>query len=125
METYIDDHESRKKLYQHYRRVINKEIPVHLGKIRNSNVHATDDNWSRGVTAEQNWEPAVALGQTPRIAHDMLFYPQQGRKFKDGEYAHFVEVAEIILSDIGKVLHDLEQDLKANHNLKYPMISGQ
>ncbi len=118
VETYINDHKPRKKLYQRYRRVINKEMPEHLGRIRNSNVHATDDNWSRGVTTEQNWEPAVALGQTPRIAYDVLFYPLQGSKFKGGEYTHFVDAAEIILNDIGNILYALEQDLKAKYNLK-------
>ncbi len=120
-ETYTIKRRSSSILFKRYRRIIDREIADYLGRIRISNVHATDDNWSRSVTAEQNWEPAVALGQTPRIAHDVLLYPQQGREFKTGKYANFLNAAEMILNGIGGVLLTFEQDLMNNYDLKYPM----
>ena len=55
----------------------------------------------------------------------MLLYPQQGREFKSGKYANFVNAAEMILNGIGGVLLTFEQDLMANYKLKYPMTCGQ
>ena len=118
---FLDDQASIYILRRRYKQAIEQKTPKFLHKVRNSYLHATEKYWSRKITEEENWEPAVAIGQTPRTALDKLLYPQQGSRFKSGKYTHFMDAAEIFLNDIGKVLHDLEQDLKANYKLKYPM----
>ena len=124
-EVYLSHYRSIRKLCERYKQAINQEMPDFLNEIRNNFVHPTKQNWAKTVTEEHNWEPSVVIGQTTRIPLNMLLYPQQGNLFRSGKYAHFVDAAEMILNDIGKILHDLEQDLMANCKLKYRMSSGR
>ncbi len=124
-EVYLSHYRSIRKLCEHYKQAINQEMPAFLNEIRNNFAHPTKQSWAKTVTEEHNWEPSVVIGQTPRLAHDMLFYPQQGSPFRSGKYAHFVDAAEMILNDIGEILHDLEQDQMASYKFKYRMSSGR
>ena len=124
-EVYLSHCRSIRKLCEHYKQAINQEMPAFLNEIRNNFAHPTKQSWAKTVTEEQNWEPSVVFGQTPRLAHDMLFYPQQGSLFKSGKYPHYVDAAEIIPNGIGKILQVLEQDLMTNYKLKYRMSSGR
>ncbi len=124
-EVYRADRKSIGKLIMRYKQAMNQQKPDILDEIRNSYVHATKQSWAKKVTEEQNWEPAVVIGQTLRIALEAQLYPRQGSRFKSGDYTHFVDAADIFLNDIGKVLGDFEQDLIANHKLKYRMDGGE
>ena len=119
--TYLGDHKSTRKICKRYQRAINQQIPDSLRELRNSFVHPTNMNWTKKVTAERNWEHAVVICQTPQIALGELLYPQLGRPFKSGDYGRFVNTAEMFLNDLGNILYALEQDLKANYNLKCPI----
>ncbi len=124
-EVYLSNRRSIEQLAVRYRQAINQETPDFLNEIRNSYVHARKQNWAGKVTAEHSWEPAVVIGQTPRIALEALLYPQLGSQFKSGKYAYFADAAEIILEGFGTILHNFEDDLIANYKLKYPMSSAQ
>ena len=70
---------------------------------------------AKALTEEGLWEGHVSTGKSPKFFLDESIYPLTGHEVMSGKYDGLVCFTETKIDDLGKTLHELEQDIAA-HN---------
>ena len=119
-QVYLAEGSSRNKVVKHFREHI-KPFIEELKELRNGYLHPSRSE-TQEITKDGLWEGLVTLGITPTIFLNQFHYPSQAERVLSGKYDIFARRTDEILICLGNILHDLEKDLKANYELKYPIV---
>ena len=124
LDVYVSDTKSKKEMREKYRIRIRESVRKHIDYQRNSYVHPEKEAWSQGITRQELWEGTVSIGITPRREFEKYSLFRMGKRAQDGEYKIFDTYTEEVLTRLGQILHDFEEDLVASYNLEYRMGTG-
>ena len=81
-----------------------------IEELRHQYLHARR-SWGSGITEDQSWERAVALGFTPDVFLARFFYPAEAELWIAGHWARHIPLTQVHLREVGELLKDLERRL--------------
>ena len=114
---YLPDQKSAAKIAKSYRDIVHKSTDQ---QERNEFLHPRRREWLKVITQNQSWELFVAGAVTPQT-YFKFHYSVAGERLMSRPWEQFSTLTTAVSARFGNILYALEQDLKANYNLKYPI----